>query len=122
MRIAVTALVLLFTGGQSIPNYLVNIDAPVRAAVKDKETVERILTLSKQLEQQLLAQSKRVSELRSSFLDLHADYDTTEADFNAITEKMIAAGKEGQKSILDARTAMRKLMTREEWNGVFGDD
>jgi len=116
---SIAALMLLFGGGNSLENYLLHIKKPVKAAVESKVTVNEVLDLSKELGKQLKAQNKEITKLRDSFLDLHTKYDAKPADIEAHIDKLATAREEGQKHILDARSAMKNLMTREEWTKVF---
>ena len=116
-----TLLMLLFGGGDSLENYLLNIKKPVKAAVESKVTVNEVLDLSKALKKQLKVQNKEITELRESFLDLHTKHDAESADFEAYLDRLMTARETGQKHILDARMSMKDLMTKEEWNEVFSD-
>ena len=115
----ITALMFLFGGGDSLENYLLHIKKPVKATVESKVTVNEVLDLSKELGKQLKAQNKEITKLRDSFLDLHTKYDTESGDFDSYIDKLITARGEGQMYILDTRSDMKKLMTREEWTAVF---
>ena len=116
---SIAALMMLFGGGSSLENYLLHIKKPVKAAVENKVTVNEVLDLSKALGKQLKAQNKEITKLRDSFLDLHTKYGTTSAAFEAYTGQLITVHEKGQKHILDTRSAMKNLMTREEWTEVF---
>ena len=115
----IAALMLLFGGGDSLENYLLNIKKPVKAAVESKVTVDEVLGLSKDLGKQLKIQNKKIIKLRKSFLDLHTKYDAKQDEFEAYIGKIFIAHEEGQKQILDTRFAMKNLMTQEEWIEVF---
>ncbi len=115
----ITALMFLFGGGGSLESYLQNIKKPVKAAVESKVTVNDVLDLSKELGKQLKAQNKEITKLKERFLDLHTNYDAKSVDFVAVIDKIIAAREEGQTHILDTRSAMKDLMTKEEWTEVF---
>ena len=116
---SIAALMLLFGGGNSLENYLLHIKKPVKAAVESKVTVNEVLDLSKELGKQLKAQNKEITKLRDSFLDLHTKYDAKPADIEAHIDKLRIAREEGQKHILDTRSAMKNHMTRKEWTEVF---
>ena len=115
----IATLMILFGGGSSLEHYLLDIKKPVKAAVESKQTVNKVLDLSKKLGKQLKAENKKITELKGSFLDLHTNYDAKSADFETVIDKMMAAREEGQKNILDARFAMKNLMTEGEWAEVF---
>jgi hypothetical protein len=83
MLIAIATFILMFGGGGSLENYLLNIKKPVKAAVESKVTVNEVLDLSKALKKQLKVQNKEITKLRESFLDLHKQYDTKPADNEA---------------------------------------
>ena len=116
-----TILMLLFGGGGSLENYLLNIKKPVTAAVESKETVNEVIDLSKELKKQLKVQNKEITDLRESFLDLHTNHDAESDDFEAYLDRLMIARETGQQQILDARMAMKDLMTQEEWTEVFSD-
>jgi hypothetical protein len=115
----IAALMMLFGGGDSLENYLLHIKKPVKAAVESKITVNEMLDLSKKLGKQLKVQNKEITKLKDSFLDLHTKYDARPVDFEDYIDKLITAREEGQKYILDTRSSMKNLMTREEWTEVF---
>jgi hypothetical protein len=119
MLIAIATFILMFGGGGSLENYLLNIKKPVKAAVESKVTVNEVLHLSKALKKQLKAQNKEMTRLRENFLDLHTQYDTSLADIEAYVDSMMTVRERGQKHILDARFAMKNLMTQAEWSAVF---
>ena len=119
MLVAIATLIMMFGGGGSLENYLLDIKKPVKAAVESKATVKEVLHLSKALKKQLKAQNKEITKLRENFLDLHTQYDTNLADIEAYVDSMMTVRERGQKHILDARSAMKNLMTREEWTAVF---
>ena len=115
----IAALTMLFGGGDSLENYLLNIKKPLKTTVENKVTVDEVLDLSKELGKQLKAQNKKITKLRESFLDLHTKYDTKQADFDAYIGKIVDTRDEGQQQILDTRFAMKNLMSQEEWIEVF---
>ena len=119
MLIATIALLTILFGENSLESYLVNIEKPVQAAVESKVTVEEVLAVSKELNKQLKAQNKKFTDLRKNFLDLHVSHDPNQADIEVIIDKIMTASEEGQTNILDARSAMKELMTKKEWTEVF---
>jgi len=119
MLVAIATLLLMFGSVGSLENYLLDIKKPVKAAVENKITVNEVLDLSEKLGKQLKTQNKEIIKLRDSFLDLHTKYDTESGDFDSYIDKLITARGEGQMYILDTRSDMKKLMTREEWTAVF---
>ena len=119
MLVAIATLILIFGGGGSLENYLLNIKKPVKAAVESKVTVNEVLDLSKALKKQLKVQNKEITKLRENFLELHTKYDTESAEMEAYIDRLIIVRETGQKHILDTQSAMKDLMTREEWTKVF---
>ncbi len=113
----IAALTILFGGG--VETYLLNIKKPVKVAVESKVTVNEVLDLSKELGKQLKVKNKEITKLRDSFLDLHTKYGAEPADLEYYIDKLITTREEGQKYILDTRSDMKKLMTKEEWTEVF---
>lgn len=114
-----TVLILLFGGGNTIENYLVDIKKPVKAAVEKKETVYTILGLSETLEKDLKTQNRELTKLSEAFLDHHIDYNSTMEEFEAVIEEMMAARQKAQEHILETRSRMKNAMTRQEWTQVF---
>lgn len=119
MLIAIIATLTILFGGGSLEHYLLNVKKPVKAAVQNKATVNDVLALSKELGQQISARNKTLTILKKSFLDLHTNHDSNLPDFETIFDKVEIEREEGQKNILDARFAMKELMTEEEWTEVF---
>ena len=119
MLIAIATFILMFGGGGSFENYLLDIKKPVKAAVESKVTVNEVLDLSKALKKQLKVQNREITKLRENFLDLHTQYDTKPAENQAYIDSLIIVRETGQKHILDTQSAMKDLMTREEWTKVF---
>jgi len=119
MVIAIIAAVMMLFGEGSLENYLLNIEKPVKATVESKRVANEVLDVSTELGQQLKAHNKKLVTLRESFRDLYVDYDSKAADIEAVIDNVMTAREEGQKNILDARFAMKKLMTKEEWTEVF---
>ena len=119
MLVAIATLILIFGGGGSLENYLLNIKKPVKAAVESKVTVNEVLDLSKALKKQLKVQNREITKLRENFLELHTKYDAESADMEAYIDRLIIVRETGQKHILDTQSAMKDLMTREEWTKVF---
>ena len=119
MLVAIATLILMFGGGGSLENYLLDIKKPVKAAIESKVIVNEVLDLSKGLKKQLKVQNKEITKLRENFLDLHTNYDAESADMEAYIDRLIIVRETGQKHILDTQSAMKNLMAREEWTKVF---
>ena len=119
MLVAIATLIMMFGGGGSLENYLLDIKKPVKAAVESKVTVNEVLDLSKVLKKGLKAKNKEITKLRENFLDLHKRYDTKPTDSEAYIDSLMIVRETGQKHILDTRSAMKNLLTREEWTKVF---
>jgi len=119
MLVAIATLIMMFGGGGSLENYLLDIKKPVKAAVESKVTVNEVLDLSKTLKKQLKVKNKEITKLRENFLDLHKRYDTKPTDSEAYIDSLMIVRETGQKHILDTRSAMKNLLTREEWTKVF---
>ncbi len=115
----IAAMMLLFGGGDSIENYLLHLKKPVKAVVENKVTVQEVIGLGKELGKQLETQNKEIIKLRGRFLDLHTKYDATPVELEAHIDKVMAVQEKGQEHILDTQSAMKNLMTREEWTEVF---
>jgi len=115
----IALIMMLFGGGGTLEHYLLDIKKPAKAAVESKQTVNESVDLSKELGKELKELNEDITKLKGNFLDLHANYDATSADFKAIVDQMINLREEGQQNILDTRSAMKERMTKEEWTKVF---
>jgi len=74
MLVAIATLIMMFGGGGSLENYLLNIKKPVKAAVESKVTVNEVLDLSKVLKKGLKAKNQEITKLRENFLNLHKEH------------------------------------------------
>lgn len=120
MIIGLTALFLfLFGGGGSLEFYLTNLKDPVKAHVQNKDHQDTILDASKALSKELKDIQKDVVDGFKSYVKAHADFESTPADFDAVTDEMVANQLKLAKAVLDARAAMHSQMTEAEWNAVF---
>jgi hypothetical protein len=115
-----TLFILLFGGGGSLEFYLTNLKDPVKAHVQDKDRQGAVLDASKELGKELKAIQKDVTDQFKGYTDLHADYTSTAAEFDAVTDKMVASQLQLSKQVLDARDEIKKNMTADEWRAVFG--
>jgi hypothetical protein len=118
----ITALILIFGGGGSLENYLLNIKKPAKAAVEEKATVKELVSLSKDLGKQLKTANKDLTELQTQFVDLHAKQNLTQQDFEPLIDAMLDIEHSAQQEILDTREAMKKLLTEDEWQQIFATD
>ena len=100
MLVAIATLILIFGGGGSLENYLLNIKKPVKAAVESKVTVNEVLDLSKALKKQLKVQNKEITKLRENFLELHTKYDAESADMEAYIDRLIIVREQGRSIFL----------------------
>ena len=122
MLIGIATLFILLFGGSGLEYYLTNLEDPVKEYVKDKAHQEVILDAGKELGKQLEDIKKDTDAEFDLFVKVHADYESTPANFNAITEKMLATQVKMSKQVLDARDKMHQAMTPEEWHAVFKEE
>jgi flagellar motility protein MotE (MotC chaperone) len=114
----ITALIIIF-GGSGLEFYLTNLKGPVKEHVQDKERQENIFDASKALSKNLKQLRKRTDANFGDLIKVHGDYQSAEADFAEVTDRLLENQKEVSKLILDARDAMHGQMTKEEWEAVF---
>jgi hypothetical protein len=117
-----TVLALLFAGGGSLEFFLTNLKEPVKAHVQDKDRRGAVLDASKALGKELKSLHKDVNNQFGDYTDLHTDYTSTPAEFDAVTDKMIASQSQLSKHVLDARDEIKKNLTAEEWTAIFKAD
>lgn len=110
-------LLLFMSGG--LADQLTHIDDRVKDHVPDKDRREIIIDASKALNKELETVIKSVDQHFGELVDVNADYTSTEADFDAVREKIKADQVAATKAILDARDIMHEQITREEWAAVF---
>jgi hypothetical protein len=120
MLIGIATLIILLFGGSGLEFYLTNLKDPVKAHVQDKDRQGAVLDASKELGKELKAIQKDVKDQFKGYTDLHADYTSTAAEFDAVTDKMVASQLQLSKQVLDARDEIKKNMTADEWRAVFG--
>ena len=120
MIIGLTALfIFLFGGSGSLEFYLTNLKDPVTAHVQDKARQDVILDTSKALGKELKDIQKEVTDEFKHYVEAHADYESTLADFDEVTDEMVENQLKLAKQVLDARDTMHSQMTSEEWSAVF---
>lgn len=116
---AATLLYLIFGGSAGVEHVLTDIKKPVKAAVAEKERAKEIIQLSNALKKELKAQDKQTDELMSDLFQTSLRYDATREDFMAVFERLHAERRLRHQKVLDTRTAMKELMTADEWARVF---
>ena len=115
-------LVSLGLGGAKLDNVFVDIKKPVKQTVTDKERRDQILEARAELEKTLNRNQKAWKKQVEAFLDVQDDYSSTEADFDEQQARISELLTAKHEAVLDARDAMKELMTREEWEQVFAGD
>lgn len=118
----ITGIVLLFSSGGGLEFYLTNVKDAVEDHVKDEAKQKVILAASDDLTNQLEVLSKDVEKQFRSYVKVHSDPNSTAADFDEVTAKLVAEQQKMAKMILDARDKMHGQMTKEEWESVFKID
>ena len=116
----ITALMLIFGGG-NLEFYLTNLKKPVKEYVVDKERRDAILEAGKELEQELKVLSKDIEEHFEGLIEVHAEYESTTADYLAAGDRLKADQNTLAGLVLDTRDAMKENMTRAEWEAVFSE-
>ena len=114
----ITALIIIF-GGSGLEFYLTNLKSPVKEHVQDKERQESILDASEALSKTLKQVRKRTDANFGDLIKVHGDYQSTEADFVEITDRLLENQQDTIRATLDARDTMHEQMTKEEWEAVF---
>ena len=119
MIIAITTVFILLFGGGGLEFYLTNLKDSVKDAVPDKPRQEVILDTSKALAKDLESLQKDVEKQFDAYVDAHADFESTPADFDAVTTRLVSDQQQLGKLVLDARDKMHSQMTEAEWTAVF---
>jgi len=99
--------------------YLTNLKGDVKEHVQDKARQELIIDAGKVLSEDLQTMGKQIDVHFEDLIAVHADFQSIATDLDAATAKLTADQKEVSKLILDARDAMHKQMTKDEWEAVF---
>jgi hypothetical protein len=115
----ITALLLLFGGGGSLEQYLLDVKKPVKAHVEDKDRAKTVIALSKSLGKDLEKRNKEMVSIQGDFVTLHTSFEASEEDFQAVIDRLMTERNRGQEQILDTRDRMRRAMSADEWAAVF---
>ncbi len=119
MIIGTLTLLMLIFGGGGLEFYLTNLKGDVKEHVQDKARQELIIDASDALSSNLQTLGKQIDVHFEDLITVHADFHSIASDFDAATAQLKADQKEVSQLILDARDAMHKQMTEEEWEAVF---
>ena len=119
MIIGTLTLLMLIFGGGGLEFYLTNLKGDVKEHVQDKARQELILDAGKVLSEDLQTLEKQIDVHFEDLIAVHTDFHSVATDFDAATAQLKADQKEVSQLILDARDAMHKQMTKEEWEAVF---
>lgn len=119
MIIGTLTLLMLIFGGGGLEFYLTNLKGDVKEHVQDKARQELIIDASEALSSNLQTLEKQIDVHFEDLIAVHADFHSIATDFDAATAQLRADQKEVSQLILDARDAMHKQMTKEEWEAVF---
>ncbi len=119
MIIGTLTLLMLIFGGGGLEFYLTNLKGDVKEHVQDKARQELIIDASDALSSNLQTLGKQIDVHFEDLIAVHADFHSIATDFDAATAQLRADQKEVSQLILDARDAMHKQMTKEEWEAVF---
>ena len=119
MIIGTLTLLMLIFGGGGLEFYLTNLKSDVKEHVQDKARQELIIDASEALSSNLQTLGKQIDVHFEDLIVVHADFHSIATDFDAATAQLRADQKEVSQLILDARDAMHKQMTKEEWEAVF---
>ncbi len=119
MIIGTLTLLMLIFGGGGLEFYLTNLKGDVKEHVQDKARQELIIDAGKVLSEDLQTLEKQIDVHFEDLIAVHTDFHSVATDFDAATANLKADQKEVSQLILDARDAMHKQMTKEEWEAVF---
>ena len=117
--VTTATIIILLSGGGEVEHSLTGLKKPVKKNIDDKGRQKLILDESKALSKDLKSLGKEIDGHVENFVKVHADFYSTGADFDFVTEQLVADQKQATKRILDARDVMHEQMTRDEWNAVF---
>jgi len=121
MIVGALALLMLLFGGGGLEYHLTNLKKPVKEHVQDKTCQKEIVNESKALAKDLQSIGKRVDRDFENLVRVHTDFQSLETDFAAAAAKLSDDQARTAKRVLDARDAMHKQMTPEEWEAVFAE-
>ncbi|OEU64220.1 MAG: hypothetical protein BA867_04750 [Desulfobacterales bacterium S5133MH16] len=119
MIIGTLTLLMLIFGGGGLEFYLTNLKSDVKEHVQDKARQELIIDASEALSSNLQTLEKQIDVHFEDLIAVHTDFHSVATDFDAATAQLKADQKEVSQLILDARDAMHKQMTKDEWEAVF---
>ncbi len=90
-----------------------------KKAIPDKARREIVVDVAKALERDIKDADKRLGKHFEEFIAVHVNYDSTEADFDAVAVKLKEVQESVAGSVVSSRDRMRTQMTRKEWDTVF---
>lgn len=112
--------ILIFGGGSGIETLFNGLsDDEVEDALKDDDARAKLLELSKQLDKDLAENDKAWQKRCDTLLLVQHDYGSLPVDFEAQFEHLENRMIERQQEVLKTRSAMKKLMSAEEWDKLF---
>ena len=121
--VTIAALAVLFGGkmggGKSISHFLIDAESEIKKTVQDKTRRKTILGELGKCSKALKKLEKRIEGHLKDYALVHADFQSTEDDFDAITTLLTADQQSASALILSTREAMREHMNAAEWNAVF---
>ncbi len=115
----ITLLTILFFGGADFS--FEKVFKPfIKEVVEEKDRQKNILDVTKQADDAVKQWRKEVKDVWAKDLkQLIADYDATEAEFEAFHARSKQSRKAMQAQILDARYKFVGLMSEAEWNEMY---
>ena len=119
MIVGTLAILMLLFGGGGLDFYLTNLKGNVKEHVQDKARQELIIDAGDTLSKELQSLGKQIDTHFKDLVVVHADFQSSEKDFDAVAINLMEDQKAASKLVLDARDAMHEQMTKEEWEAVF---
>jgi hypothetical protein len=117
----VALLFVYFGGGGGAFSFEKAFEPFLKEVIADKSRYEETIQLTKDADEAVKQYRKEVSEVWAKELRiLIADYDATDEQFRAFYEKSAASRTAMQQHILDVRYKMTEIVTRDEWEAVYG--
>lgn len=119
----VALLTLLFLGGGSdnvVLAYIGESQEAVEEAVPDEARRRAAIRILKDMKTHTKHHTKSMNKIVKSLEASLADRDARESDIDQFWANYFAKSRASDQAMLDLRFSLRKQLTRDEWNEVFG--
>lgn len=128
-QVLIIYLTTLFIGGSSLVLGVVatgkdtnELEKSVKATITDAGHRSEALELLSQWEKQGKVVNEQYMNQRKHLAALIQDYSSKKRQFNSARDGILLMDKTTSKQLLDIQYALRKTMTRKEWDNIFSAD